>query len=118
LLLNKSLSLTPAQLYQREKEGALKDIGNFSNFNIKDKVSKIVEAQQEEIQQKFAKLYEEYKANMDKLAALKALSISGASAQNEVEKKERSLRGKVNKVTDSLENVAKAFGDTQTKQIP
>jgi hypothetical protein len=111
LLLNKSLSLTPAQLYQREKEGALKDIGNFSNFNIKDKVSKIVEAQQEEIQQKFAKLYEEYKANMDKLAALKALSISGASAQNEVEKKERSLRGKVNKVTDSLENVAKAFGE-------
>jgi hypothetical protein len=109
LLLNKSLSLTPAQLYQREKEGALKDIGNFSNFNVKDKVSKIVEAQQEEIQQKFAKLYEDYKAKMDKLAALKALSITTASAQNEVEKKERMLRGKADNIKDSLENLGNAF---------
>ena len=94
-LSNKSLSLTPAQLYQREKDGLLKDIGNFSNLFIKDKANKIIQAKQTEIEEKYKKLYSEYKAKIEKLEALKKDLNRTSGAQELVEEKERKLRGTV-----------------------
>jgi hypothetical protein len=106
-LLNKSLSLTPAQLYQREKDGLLKNIGNFSDLNIKEKVNKTVKAKQKEIEEKFKKMYEEYKTKVAKLDALKADLKRTNGAQELVEEKERKLRGSAVNTKDIFDKLAK-----------
>ncbi len=91
-LLDKSLTLTPAQLYQREKDGLLKDVGNFTNINIKDKGNKLVQAKQTEIEENYKKLYSEYKSKVKQLDALKKELNQTSGIQELVEQKERKLR--------------------------
>ncbi len=106
-LLNKALSLTPAQLYQREKDGLLKNIGNFTDLNAKDKINKKVQAKQQEIEEKYKKLYEDYKTKVEKLDALKTQLLKTSGPQELVEEKERKIRSNVvntKDIFDKLEN--------------
>jgi hypothetical protein len=109
ILYNKALSLTPAQLYQREKDGTIKDVGNFSNFNVKEKLSKLAAEKQQEIQQQVTKLYNEYKEKVQKLETLKAASNRVSEAQALVEEKEKTIRGNSINTIDSIENIATVY---------
>jgi hypothetical protein len=111
LLYNKSLSLTPSQLYQREKDGILKDVGNFKNIDAKGKLSELTAEKQKELQEKFGKLYEDYKSKMNKLEALKAFAKSTSGAQEQVEEKERQLR---ETASEPLKNAQAIIEDKET----
>jgi hypothetical protein len=142
LLYNKSLSLTPAQLYQREKDGILKEVGNFQNKdNLKEKISKASAEKQKALQENFTTLYQDYKTKVAKLEALQAYTkgISGAqamveekerklretantaelikNAQGIIEDKETKLRNDANKGTDSLQNKASDFLAKKLNQV-
>lgn len=105
----KALLLTPAQIYQQQKDGVLKDPGNFSAI-AKNAAGKIVSEKQQALQEKFQKLYGDYKTKMDKLSALQAWTRRSSTSQDIVEEKERQLRGDAVDGKDSLMSDAVAAG--------
>jgi hypothetical protein len=120
LLFNKALSLTPSQLYQREKDGLLKDIGNFSDININDKITKLAQAKLEQIQDSVTSLYKDYKEKMQKLEALKLSSNKVSDAQALVEEKEKKIRStSLNNVEElkglPSEEISKSISDYKSK---
>ena len=109
ILADKSILLTPAQIYQREKEGLLKDIGSFPASVVKAKADKVFEEKKKQLTNKFDSLYKDYKTKMDKLNALQEKAKQGSAAQKSVEEKEKQLRGNAERIKDSLKNNAKDF---------
>lgn len=105
LLANKALGLTPAQLYQREKDGLLKNIGDFSATDLKGDVNKAVAAKRVEIEEKFTKLYDDYKRRIQELEAVLALIKKESGAQELVEEKERKLKEGAGKANELPENM-------------
>ncbi len=105
LLANKALGLTPAQLYQREKDGLLKNIGDFSVTDLKDNMSKAVAAKRLELAENFRKLYAGYKRRIQELEAVQAMAKKAAGVQELVEAKERKLKestANTNEVPESI----------------
>jgi hypothetical protein len=115
-LINKALFLTPTQLYQKEKEGLIKNVGNFSDINIKNKISKIATAKKNEIEDNFKKLYDEYKVKLEKLDVLKAQMKKSMSPQNLVEQKERKLRSENTITKDIFDKALKDKAANQLKE--
>jgi hypothetical protein len=116
LLFNKSLTLTPIQIYQREQAGVLKNIGDFKNFNTKEKISAVIKSKQEEMETTYKKLYEDYKTKINKLETLKAKASSIAEAQALIEEKENNLRREIKKPLDAVFHAkAESVVDSITK---
>ena len=110
VLIDNSILLTPAQIYQREKDGFIQGAGELSKNNIKKQISKYAEAKQDSITQRFKKMYDGYKTKMDKLIALQNWAKHSSRTQDEVEEKEKKLRGNADIVKDSLENEISNIG--------
>lgn len=110
ILSEKKLLLTPAQIYQRENDGLLKDAGSISLPAAGNAADKLINAKKEEIAEKYKKLYDDYKGKMDKLAALQAWSRHSSRTQEIIEEKERKLRGNTDQLKDSLEDAAMNAG--------
>lgn len=98
ILSEKRLLLTPAQIYQREKDGLLKS-GGFSIPDVKG-----MSAKKAEMEEKFKKLYDGYKAKMDKLVALQSWARHSSRDQEVIEEKEKKLRGNTTALKDSVVN--------------
>lgn len=105
ILSEKALLLTPAQLYQRQKDGILKDAGKFSVTEVNNAADKMIAAKKKEAEEKFKKLYDDYKSKMDRLAALQEWAKHTSRIQEAVEEKEKKLRGDGDRLKDSLQNV-------------
>ncbi len=96
ILSEKRLLLTPAQIYQREKDGMLKS----GAFSLPDEKS--LSAKKAEIEGKFQKLYDGYKTKMDKLVALQNWARHSSRDQELIEEKEKKLRGNTMELKDSV----------------
>lgn len=105
ILAQKVLLLTPSQIYQQQKNGVLKEAGSFSISSINNTADKLGDSRRKMIEEKYNKLYEDYKAKMDKLNALQKWTKSLSRNQEIVEEKEKKLRGDANQLKDSLENI-------------
>lgn len=110
ILSERKLLLTPAQIYQREKDGILKDANSISLPAAKDAADKVINARKEEIAERYKKLYGYYKAKMDKLAALQEWSRHFSRTQEIIEEKEKKLRGNAGSLKDSLEDAGISAG--------
>lgn len=113
LLYNKSLQLNPAQIYQLEKDGLLKEVGNFSTGRIKNATGQMVHAKKQATEQQFKKLYGDYKSKMDKLEVLQSWTKHSSRDQELIEEKEKKLRDKGGALQDSLKDASKDFATRQ-----
>ncbi len=116
VLTDKSLSLTPAQIYQFEN-GIKGDVGK-SIFSEAQEVSgSLLEERRKAIKEKTRKLYEKYKAQMDSLLVLQKFTHRLPGAQEIVEEKERKLRNEKNGNADSIKNKLLSSGNGLINEV-
>lgn len=98
------LQLTPAQIYQREKDGLITALPAIDGSISGKGLGNLAAAQAKKLQDEYLQRYASYKEKMDKLKGLNEWAAHPSRLQQIIEEKEKKLRAAAVGEVDSLAN--------------